>query len=615
MSITIVDKIKDPSPFFKRIPHPTNFRTALEEQKYWAKQKKYWVEGYNEDINGMLYFYAQEVMLKDRVRGNFYYPTVRDADVLISQEMKKSIDFGEALFMLKGRGIGLSSWGMNLPFYFSRVNPNSKSIATSRDKKTLASLFTEKTMIAYEEMNLRIKPDLINKNQTASESYLKTGFKFINEDGVEKYSENEFLCRDTQESDKAATNFSGTGAIYGFADEAPLMPRLMKFFPSARECFLDHSTNKMVGFLLMGGTCEDTIKPEDVKRIADVWANASKLNIRPFFIPATYGKHMVNGHSNHEKAREEILKQRDELSQMDDKSQLIAYIKNNPLSIDEIFEFGKGGMFDEYAIEKINVQIRELPKVKQELRPVPHRITSIANSATVEPTDISPILILEHPKPDIEYIFGYDGISTSDLTSSENNNSKLASIVMKGVDPSSEMQFAPVATYLERPKSIEHGNIQVVNLFKYYNQYGKAKIMGEYNAGGEHAIQMFINEGLGKHILYRKDINKNGWVDTKKLWFYRADAILNWQIEAANIYFKKYSHMVYFKELLMDATKGKTENADLLDAFMAALYAYGTGDLLGQKTKEKTVKKIQLVKYEMEGGRLVPKWYEKELKV
>jgi hypothetical protein len=139
--------------------------------------------------------------------------------------------------------------------------------------------------------------------------------------------------------------------------------------------------------------------------------------------------------------------------------------------------------------------------------------------------------------------------------------------------------------------------------------------MGEYNAGGEHAIQMFINEGLGKHILYRKDINKNGWVDTKKLWFYRADAILNWQIEAANIYFKKYSHMVYFKELLMDATKGKTENADLLDAFMAALYAYGTGDLLGQKTKEKTVKKIQLVKYEMEGGRLVPKWYEKELKV
>jgi len=615
MSITIIDKIKDPAPIFTRTPHPTVFKTTLDEQKHWAKQKKYWTEGYNQDVNGMLYHYCQEIKLKDRVRGSIFYPTARDLDVLMSQHAQGCMDDGFIAWVNKGRGAGLSSFFMTLPLYFARVFPNSKSIATSRDKKTLAALFNEKTMIALDEMHPTLKPDIINRNQTANESYLKLGYKYINDDGEVKYSENEFVCRDTQESDKAATNFSGMGAIYGFADEAMLMPRLMKFLPSARECFYDHSQNRMVGLLAAGGSLEDTISPDDVRRIADVWANAEALRIRTLFIPATYGKHMTNGHSDHARAREEILNRRDELDKLEDKSQLRAYIKNNPLSIDEIFEFGKGGMFDEYAIEKINVQIRELPKLKQELRPVPHRVTSIANSATVEPTDISPILILEHPKPDIEYIFGYDGISTSDLTSSENGNSKLAAIVMKGVDPSSEMQFAPVATYLERPKSIEHGNIQVVNLFKYYNQYGKAKIMGEYNAGGEHAIQMFINEGLGKHILYRKDINKNGWVDTKKLWFYRADAILNWQIEAANIYFKKYSHMVYFKELLMDATKGKTENADLLDAFMAALYAYGTGDLLGQKTKEKTVKKIQLVKYEMEGGRLVPKWYEKELKV
>lgn len=611
----IIDKIKDPAPIFTRTPHPTVFKTTLDEQKHWAKQKKYWTEGYNQDVNGMLYHYCQEIKLKDRVRGSIFYPTARDLDVLMSQHAQGCMDDGFIAWVNKGRGAGLSSFFMTLPLYFARVFPNSKSIATSRDKKTLAALFNEKTMIALEEMHPTLKPDIINRNQTANESYLKLGYKYINDDGEVKYSENEFVCRDTQESDKAATNFSGMGAVYGFADEAMLMPRLMKFLPSVRECFYDHSQNRMIGLMAAGGSLEDTISPDDVRRIADVWTNAEALRIRTLFIPATYGKHMTNGHSNHEKAREEILKRRDELNSLEDKSQLRAYIKNNPLSIDEIFEFGKGGMFDEYAIEKINAQIRELPKVKQVLKPVPHRITSIANSATAEPTDISPILILEQPKPDIEYILGYDGISTSDLTSSENNNSKLASIVMKGVDPSSEIQFAPVATYLERPKSIEHGNIQVVNLFKYYNQYGKAKIMGEYNAGGEHAIQMFINEGLGKHILYRKDINKNGWVDTKKLWFYRADAILNWQIEAANIYFKKYSHMVYFKELLMDATKGKAENADLLDAFMAALYAYGTGDLLGQRTKEKTIKTIQLVKYEMEGGRLVPKWYEKELKV
>ena len=84
----IVDKIKSPSPFFTRKPHPTVFKSTYEEQKYWAQQKKYWVEGYNEDINGMLYFYAQEIILKDRIRGSMYYPTVRDADVLISHKFK-----------------------------------------------------------------------------------------------------------------------------------------------------------------------------------------------------------------------------------------------------------------------------------------------------------------------------------------------------------------------------------------------------------------------------------------------------------------------------------------------------------------------------------------------
>lgn len=73
--------------------------------------------------------------------------------------------------------------------------------------------------------------------------------------------------------------------------------------------------------------------------------------------------------------------------------------------------------------------------------------------------------------------------------------------------------------------------------------------------------------------------------------------------------------MVFFKELLIDATKGSNDNTDILDAFMAALYGWGTGNLLENKTHVKIVKKIQMVKYEMVDGRLVPKWYEKELKV
>ena len=612
--MTIVDKIKPPAPFFTRKPHPTIFKTTLDEQKYWANQKKMWVEGYNEDINGMLYFYAQEVMLKDRVRGTLDYPIVRDADILMSKGAQAAMDEGYALLVTKGRGVGLSSFFMNLPFYFSRVYPNSKSIATSKDKKTLAALFNEKTMVAYENLSPMLKPDLINKNQTANESYLKTGMLFIDRHGEEKYAESEFVCRDTQESDKAATNFSGMGAIFGFADEAMLMPRLMQFLPSARECFFDHSINKMVGLLALGGTLEATISPEDIRRIADVYANAEALRIRPLFIPATYGKHMVNGHSNHEKAREEILKRREELANLDDKSQLTAYVKNNPLDINDIFDFAGGGLFDEYTVEKVNAQLRELPKVKQEQKPVAHKINVSATTVVAEPVKESPILILEHPKEGVDYIIGGDTIMTSDLTSSASGNSKYAAVVTKGVDPQGEIQFAPVATYLERPKSIEHANIQLMNLAKYYNQYGKCKIMCELNAGAENLLQMLINEGLSKMIMLRKDLNKSGWVDRSKPWFYRADIILRWQIEAANIYFKKYSHMVFFKELLIDATKGANDNTDVLDAFMAALYGWGSGDILGNKTHTKIIKKVQMVKYELQNGVMRPVWYEKEIK-
>ena len=611
----IIDKIKDPTPFFTRKPHPTVFKSDYEEKKYWAQQKKYWVEGYSEDVNGMLYFYAQEIVLKDRIRGAMYYPTVRDADVLISQKFKETMDAGYAMFFLKARGIGFSSWGMNLPFYFARVFPNSKSIITSKDKSTLSTLFTDKTMIAYEEMNPKLKPDLINKNQTKNDAYLKIGMKYINQYGEEKYAESELSFRDTQESPKAATAFSGSGAMYGFADEAPLMPRLMQFYPSAIECFTDHSINRIVGGLIMGGTAEATISPEDIRRIQDIYTNSEALRIKTLFLPATYGKYMINGHSNHEKAREEILKRREELSKLDDKSQLTAYIKNNPLEIEDIFDFAGGGLFDEYTVEKVNAQLRELPKVKQEMKPVCHKINVSATTIVAEPVKESSIQILEHPKEGVDYIIGGDTIMTSDLTSASSSNSKYAAIVTKGVDPQGEIQFAPVASYLERPRSIEHANIQLMSLAKYYNKYGRCKIMCELNAGAENLLQMLINEGLSKMIMLRKDLNKSGWVDRSKPWFYRADIILRWQIEAANIYFKKYSHMVYFRELLVDATKGANDNTDILDAFMAALYGWGSGDILNSKVQAKVPRKIQMVKYEMQNGVMKPVWYEKEMKI
>lgn len=355
----IIDKA-NPKPFFVRKPTPETFKTTLDQQKYWEKEKKIWMDGYSEDVNGMLYFYATQCVLKDRITAKLYYPTVRDADVLIFKEIERGQREGRAPFIIKGRGIGFSSIGMNLPFYFWKTNAGATCVATSKDKATLANLFQEKTMVAYDEMHSDIKPDLVRKNQTATESNLKVGSSYKADNGKIKYAESNFLCRDTQESEKAATKFSGTGSIYGFADEAPLMPRVFTFFNSAIEIFKDHANNRIAGLLLMGGTVEDTIPTQAIQRLYDIWQKSDAMYISPFFISATYGKHVVNGHSDHKRAEEEILKRRDELDKLDDKSFLNAYIKNNPLVIEDIFNFRGGGMFDDYTLQVVNNQMGKI---------------------------------------------------------------------------------------------------------------------------------------------------------------------------------------------------------------------------------------------------------------
>jgi hypothetical protein len=186
----------------------------------------------------------------------------------------------------------------------------------------------------------------------------------------------------------------------------------------------------------------------------------------------------------------------------------------------------------------------------------------------------------------VEYILGLDSIMTSELTSSESSVSDYSLTVMKGIDPNADFQFCPVAIYKERPKTIYQAHETGIRLLQHYNKYGKAKITGELNAASEIFISMALAEGLKSCLLKRRDLSDKGYVDVKKFWFYRNDKILQWQIEACNVYLKKYGHMVWFREYLEDAQKPLEANKDALDSLMACLYGFGTGDLLGEK-KEK----------------------------
>jgi hypothetical protein len=586
----IIDNIKEPAPIFTRAPKPEHFKSTYEKEKYWATEMARWVEGWNH-LPGACYWYGTQVWLKNRLTGRLLRPEIRDVELLVFTELRDAMNLHMAEFILKGRGVGLSSIGMNLPHYFQRLFPGSKSIATSKDKDTLGTLFTDKTIICYEEMDPDIKPDLINKNQTKTEAYLKVGFKYLNEEDKEKYAECEFKCRDTQESDKAATNFSGSGAIYGFADEAPLMPRFQKFFDSARDVFTNHAENKMEGLLLAGGTCEDTIKPEDVARIKKIWYNAEAMRIRTLFIPATYGKHCVNGHSNHKKAEEEILKRREELASMPES--LKAYIKNNPLTIDEIFDIGKGGRWEDDVTEILAKQEKIVLSTNPPI--MPYVLVTSNNSTSAVVKKESPLLILEHPKEGIRYWMGIDGTATSKESSQAKNdeeNSKFAFIIRKGYDPAGG-SYSMVAEFEERPTNLEQTYRKAADAIRYYNRYGLLKVSAEGNAGNaEHFGNFLTNEGLKKVLDKRKKLDATEKEDKEKIFFYRDAGMMDWQYRQGNIDLRKYGHTIMFPRTLEAMLLPKDQNSDLTDAYLAC--QVGMGAAYDKKVEEKPPKK-QLV--------------------
>ena len=307
---------------------------------------------------------------------------------------------------------------------------------------------------------------------------------------------------------------------------------------------------------------------------------------------------MTNGWSDHKKAEEEILKEREKKAKLNDGGEALkAYTKNHPLKIEDIFDFGGSSRWDDYAIERINLQAKHLS--------IPSNQPNIGNYSVVEREDDmlaipnlkSNIKIYKHPAANTNYVIGIDATMSTDNTSGASGNSKFALLVMEGVHPQSDSEFSPVCTYVERPRDFEVTFDTVIRILKYYNKYGNAKIAGELNATGGVLIEKIQRLGMSSTIIARKDLNKSGWVNTKKPWFYRVDSIVEWQYTQMNRYFKKYAERVKFIELIQDAQKGDDANTDILDAFAAAIWGFGSGDILEGTTNVKKKQEIIGVRY------------------
>ena len=595
LDIDILKDFKRNQPIYTH-KRPT-FSSNIEKARYYEKRRKIWETGEN-GLTGMHIFYLDEIKVENRVTGDSYSPICRDIDVLLFHKIEELRKQNKWMYISKGRGIGLSTLMFALPHWFFRMYAGSRCVATTgKDKKTLSYLFSNYFMYAYNNLDEAIRPTYINKNETASESFLKMEIKTKDNGGNVLLKKSEFICKETADKPKSPTAFSGYGAIYGGFDELPLHPRRADLIKSAKEIFIDPMTKKIKGFLLAGGTIEDTIDANGIAQLSEFIRNCESLNFHNVFIPATWGNNMINGWSQIEENEKLILEKRKELDLLDDKTYLNAEIKNNPLSLDEIFSMGAGGRWEEYAVERINLQAKHLSNPINKPSIGRYSIIEKEGEMVAIPNAKSPIQILEHPQDNTNYILGIDSTMSTDNTSGKSGNSKFALMVMKGVHPQSATEFAPVCIYMERPKDFEITFDTVIRVLKYYNKYGNAKIAGELNATGGVLLEKIQKLGMFSTIIARKDLNKTGWVNTKKAWFTRVESIKDWQYTQMNRYFKKYADKVQFIELIQDAQKSDEANTDILDAFAAAIWGFGSGDILEGNTTKKKVAQVIGVRY------------------
>lgn len=605
MPVTIIDKIKAKAPIYVYEPPPI-FKTKLDEQRYWEQEKQRWVEGY-QGMPGTFYYMVTQGWVKDRITGIVSRPEVRQVDLFIHQFIEEQRNKKRMGGIIKPRGVGFSTQIGILCNYFMRVYPGSTSIVTSKDQDGIQTIFKEKVMPVYENMPVSIKPDIINKNDTKQMCYMRVQIPVQRDGGVD-YSESEIYLRETSETPKSPTNLSGKGAIFGAYDEFPLHPRRKDLLNSSIECYRNPKTKELDGFLLWGGTVEAALTSEQLVKFRSMVSDSTIWDCDILFIPFWMQMHLTNGWADQKKAEEWWEREYDKLSKTSDKEALTAFIRNNPRSLDDIFESTEGSRWEDDVSELIKHQRKHVVNTKPDR--VKGRFIDYSNQVEFVPDSDGNVVIMEQPKPNVLYYEVVDGVATgTDTGASEATGSKVAGLIIKGFDPDGG-SYKPVAMYLERPKTVEQSYINLVAMVKYYNRYDSFKgIMAEANASTADHFATFINRvGLGKFIMYRKSLSGSRNGNQNKPFYYVNNEIRDYQMRQANPFLRKHIESIQLIELLDQMLMAKEENTDVLDAWLMLFLALPPDYDAPPKLKKVERRRMVRVYSRNANGQLVAQW-------
>lgn len=565
--------IAEPVPDFSKFDNP-----ELEEQKYWEEENRRWIEGHA-GLTGAHYFYIQNCYLND-IDGNVFRPTWREVDETIFRWIDECIKNKESLLIFKKREVGCTALFTNLSFWFMRVFPGCKIGLTSKDQTGISNMFNSKILHSYNRFNKKVlNTTPVQLNNTKQLSSLSVALKVVDQSGVVDTRVSTLFCKETSEKPDSVNNLSGERFKYAFIDEAALHkridPLLGSIFPT-----LMRGVNRD-GLLVMAGTVEPTLSNEEVGQFSALIDRSANLRIRSEMLPVWEGLITKNGWNDKEagirwwEANMKIYRDSGDLKGERD------FRMQFPKSKEDIFELAKGGLFEDNVVDILNTTLNKLtdcPEAPYKIVPVNGKLEAIPDNKYRQPKKDGGIWIIEMPRRDLVYYISIDGVSTG-KKEGEEDGSWVGATVYKGADPVTGRHYEPVAHYFERPNRVVDGYLQVINLFKFYNQYEGFEEINYETAGMADSFGTYLEqEGLyRKYSAKRKDLSGKGWVSKDKRGQAASDDNRRWQIRQANQFLTLYGSYIRSKILLTQLLmpdkhlKKKEDKDDLRDAFFIFL--------------------------------------------
>jgi len=579
-----------PVPDFQKFNHP-----KLEEDKYYAIEEQRWHEGYTNPMGEYVppnhYFHIQNSTLKN-IHGDVFKPKWRDTDELMALWSLDSIKNGTSELVYKRREVGATAFYSNQGYWIWRIKPGSHCAFTSgKGQAGISAMFNDKILFTYNHFDKKVlntNPVRINNSKTSTS--LEVAMKIMTDSERVETRTSSLIARETSEKPDSITNISGNRALYVYVDEAPLHERLEGFIGSIFPVI--NEGPKRTGLLVMAGTVEPGLKPEEIANFKTLIDRSSNLRLKTRFLPVWMGMFSKNGWSNKEAGlqwyEEQVLAAQDSGDFVSARNFKMQYPKDEQ----DIFDFNEGGVFDLESVEILKNRGNELQSKPNEEAQYKLIATStgfdmIPDSKRRDPQKEGGFWMIEPPKENIDYYVAIDSIGSAKKDGGE-KGSWIASIVFKGHDPDGR-HFEPVCIYFERPQTIEAGYKNIVNQFRYYNKFNRVKeINYETNAAtGDHLGTFLEKEDLyKKYAARRKDLSGKGWTNTKKRGTPVNEHTRIWQVEQANRFIHKHGmhirSLMVIKQLLLPSE----ENADIRDAFLVFMTSIPNFDKPLQKKIE-----------------------------